>query len=72
MQDLFGIIPGDTDHRIFSQDYGDIPGLDIIFLIGGYFYHTSYDTLERLLYALHALFDYNLLSILFIYAVVKF
>ncbi|KMZ68543.1 hypothetical protein ZOSMA_237G00040 [Zostera marina] len=48
-QDLFGIIPGDTDHRIFSQDYGDIPGLDIIFLIGGYFYHTSYDTLERLL-----------------------
>ncbi|XP_048428034.1 endoplasmic reticulum metallopeptidase 1-like isoform X2 [Pyrus x bretschneideri] len=48
-QDVFPVIPGDTDFRIFSQDYGDIPGLDIIFLLGGYFYHTSYDTLERLL-----------------------
>ncbi|CAB4263997.1 unnamed protein product [Prunus armeniaca] len=48
-QDVFPIIPGDTDFRIFSQDYGDIPGLDIIFLLGGYFYHTSFDTMERLL-----------------------
>ncbi|RZB96209.1 Endoplasmic reticulum metallopeptidase 1 isoform B [Glycine soja] len=48
-QDVFPVIPGDTDYRIFSQDYGDIPGLDIIFLLGGYFYHTSYDTVERLL-----------------------
>lgn len=48
-QDVFPVIPGDTDYRIFSQDYGNIPGLDIIFLIGGYFYHTSYDTVERLL-----------------------
>ncbi|KAM0987710.1 hypothetical protein ACFX13_011990 [Malus domestica] len=48
-QDVFPVIPGDTDFRIFSQDYGDIPGLDIIFLLGGYFYHTSYDTVERLL-----------------------
>ncbi|XP_027341973.1 endoplasmic reticulum metallopeptidase 1 isoform X2 [Abrus precatorius] len=48
-QDVFPIIPGDTDYRIFSQDYGKIPGLDIIFLLGGYFYHTSYDTVERLL-----------------------
>ncbi|XP_010926709.2 uncharacterized protein [Elaeis guineensis] len=48
-QDVFGIIPGDTDYRIFAEDYGDIPGLDIIFVLGGYFYHTSYDTLERLL-----------------------
>lgn len=55
-QDVFPIIPGDTDFRIFSQDYGDIPGLDIIFLLGGYFYHTSFDTMERLLYALHLLF----------------
>ncbi|TQD96736.1 hypothetical protein C1H46_017629 [Malus baccata] len=50
-QDVFPVIPGDTDFRIFSQDYGNIPGLDIIFLLGGYFYHTSYDTLERLLFA---------------------
>lgn len=49
MQDVFPIIPGDTDYRIFSEDYGDIPGLDIIFLLGGYFYHTSYDTLEQFL-----------------------
>ncbi|XP_040994375.1 endoplasmic reticulum metallopeptidase 1-like [Juglans microcarpa x Juglans regia] len=48
-QDIFPVIPGDTDYRIFSQDYGNIPRLDIIFLLGGYFYHTSYDTMERLL-----------------------
>ncbi|XP_022733852.1 endoplasmic reticulum metallopeptidase 1-like isoform X2 [Durio zibethinus] len=48
-QDVFPIIPGDTDYRMFSQDYGSIPGLDIIFLLGGYYYHTSYDTVERLL-----------------------
>ncbi|GFP88378.1 endoplasmic reticulum metallopeptidase 1 [Phtheirospermum japonicum] len=48
-QDVFGAIPGDTDYRMFANDYGDIPGLDIIFLLGGYFYHTSSDTVERLL-----------------------
>ncbi|XP_020260937.1 endoplasmic reticulum metallopeptidase 1 isoform X1 [Asparagus officinalis] len=48
-QDVFGIIPGDTDYRIFAEDHGNIPGLDIIFLLGGYYYHTSYDTMERLL-----------------------
>ncbi|KAF3431060.1 hypothetical protein FNV43_RR25790 [Rhamnella rubrinervis] len=48
-QDVFSVFPGDTDYRIFSKDYGNIPGLDIIFLFGGYFYHTSHDTLERLL-----------------------
>ncbi|XP_010314171.1 uncharacterized protein [Solanum lycopersicum] len=48
-QDIFGIIPGDTDYRMFAQDFGDIPGLDIIFLLGGYFYHTASDTVERLL-----------------------
>ncbi|XP_021899641.1 endoplasmic reticulum metallopeptidase 1, partial [Carica papaya] len=48
-QDVFPVIPGDTDYRIFSQDYGSIPGLDIIFLLGGYYYHTSYDTVDRLL-----------------------
>ncbi|WVZ21753.1 hypothetical protein V8G54_000297 [Vigna mungo] len=48
-EDVFPVIPGDTDYRIFSQDYGNIPGLDIIFLLGGYFYHTSSDTVERLM-----------------------
>ncbi|XP_052161668.1 uncharacterized protein LOC127779032 isoform X2 [Oryza glaberrima] len=48
-QDMFGIIPGDTDYRIFAEDITNIPGLDIIFVLGGYFYHTSYDTVENLL-----------------------
>ncbi|KAI3919594.1 hypothetical protein MKX01_018417 [Papaver californicum] len=48
-QDIFPVIPGDTDYRILSEDSGDIPGLDIIFLLGGYFYHTSSDTVDRLI-----------------------
>lgn len=48
-QDVFGFAPGDTDYRIFANDHGNIPGLDIIYLIGGYYYHTSTDTVERLL-----------------------
>ncbi|GFS33846.1 Zn-dependent exopeptidases superfamily protein [Actinidia rufa] len=48
-QDVFPVVPGDTDYRMFANDYGNIPGLDMIFLLGGYFYHTSYDTVERLL-----------------------
>lgn len=51
LQDVFDVFPGDTDYRMFANDYGDIPGLDIIFLLGGYFYHTSFDTVDRLLYA---------------------
>ncbi|KAL2233718.1 UNVERIFIED_CONTAM: 60S ribosomal protein L17-2 [Sesamum indicum] len=50
-QDFFGAVPGDTDYRMFARDYGDIPGLDVIFLLGGYYYHTSSDTVERLLFA---------------------
>ncbi|KAF3341646.1 endoplasmic reticulum metallopeptidase 1 [Carex littledalei] len=48
-QDFFGIIPGDTDYRMFAEDYGKIPGLDIIFVLGGYFYHTAFDTVENLI-----------------------
>lgn len=59
MQDVFPVIPGDTDYRIFSEDYGNIPGLDIIFLLGGYFYHTSYDTVERLMYFYHTSYDWT-------------
>lgn len=64
-QDVFGAIPGDTDYRMFARDYGDIPGLDIIFLLGGYFYHTSSDTVERLLYALKLVFCYSSVNCLF-------
>ena len=67
MQDVFPVIPGDTDYRMFSEDYGNIPGLDIIFILGGYFYHTSYDTVERLLYASHLLFWYRYMIWIFIY-----
>ncbi|XP_052205121.1 uncharacterized protein LOC127809959 isoform X2 [Diospyros lotus] len=48
-QDVFPVFPGDTDYRMFANDYGKIPGLDMIFLLGGYFYHTSYDTIDRLI-----------------------
>ncbi|KAJ8759086.1 hypothetical protein K2173_003324 [Erythroxylum novogranatense] len=48
-QDVFPLIPGDTDFRIFSQDFEHIPSLDIIFLLGGYYYHTSFDTVDKLL-----------------------
>ncbi|KAG5236462.1 endoplasmic reticulum metallopeptidase [Salix suchowensis] len=54
VQDVFAVIPGDTDYRIFSHDHGNIPSLDIIFLLGGYYYHTSYDTLDKLLASSYA------------------
>ena len=46
-QDVMPLIPGDTDYRVFTKDFGDIPGLDIIFVLGGYVYHTGYDTIDR-------------------------
>lgn len=72
MQDVFPVIPGDTDYRIFAEDYGNIPGLDIIFVLGGYFYHTSYDTMERLLYALQVLFWYRFFFWYFRYLDISF
>ncbi|KAM7487151.1 hypothetical protein LguiB_024635 [Lonicera macranthoides] len=63
-QDVFGIAPGDTDYRIFASDHGNIPGLDIIFLLGGYFYHTASDTVERLLPGSIQARGDNLISIL--------
>ncbi|XP_050206682.1 uncharacterized protein LOC126656209 [Mercurialis annua] len=63
-QDVFPVIPGDTDYRMFAQDFGNIPGLDIIFLLRGYYYHTSYDTLDKLLPGSMQARGDNLLSIL--------
>ncbi|XP_024388357.1 uncharacterized protein [Physcomitrium patens] len=47
-QDVMPLIPGDTDYRVFTKDFGDIPGLDIIFVLEGYVYHTGYDTADRI------------------------
>ncbi|KAM7251325.1 hypothetical protein ACFE04_023208 [Oxalis oulophora] len=63
-QDVFPVIPGDTDYRIFSQDYGDIPSLDIIFLFGGYYYHTASDTLDKIVPGSMQARGENLFSIL--------
>ncbi|KAH8418650.1 hypothetical protein KR222_008447, partial [Zaprionus bogoriensis] len=40
-----GLIPSDTDYRIFVQ-YGNIPGLDIVQSINGYVLHTKYDQID--------------------------
>ncbi|KAG8179333.1 hypothetical protein JTE90_011597 [Oedothorax gibbosus] len=43
-QDIFqnGVIPSDTDYRIFDQ-VGKLPGLDFSYIKNGYVYHSRYD-----------------------------
>eukprot|EP00850_Spirogloea_muscicola_P013133 SM000087S23415 [mRNA] locus=s87:397351:399485:- [translate_table: standard] len=47
-QDVFPLVPGDTDYRVFSADFDNVPGLDCVFLLNGYAYHTPLDTPEAL------------------------
>eukprot|EP00850_Spirogloea_muscicola_P003247 SM000013S26416 [mRNA] locus=s13:192323:194900:- [translate_table: standard] len=49
-QDIFPLVPGDTDYRVFSADFDNVPGLDCVFLLNGYAYHTLLDTPEALEY----------------------
>ncbi|GIL82137.1 hypothetical protein Vretimale_7105 [Volvox reticuliferus] len=50
-QDIFdtGIIPGDTDYRMFSaRHFGSLPGLDIAFIRDSKAYHSHLDSVDRL------------------------
>ena len=62
-RDIFPLILGEIDYQIFAEDYEDIPGLDIMFIIGGYFYHIVYDRLIMLCWEEYKL-EWEIISML--------
>lgn len=47
-QDVFPLVPGDTDFRIWAHDFDDVPGIDIVYILNAYVYHTPLDSAENL------------------------
>lgn len=47
-QDVFPLVPGDTDFRIWAHDFDDVPGIDIVYILNAYVYHTPLDSPENL------------------------
>lgn len=46
-QDIFSLVPSDTDFRIFVN-HGNLSGTDMAITRNGYLYHTPLDTLENI------------------------